>query len=195
MKKTVLYSIIIMGMIGCQKDISTNNSSSGPTTFKFKANGTLYQWDGDGHEQKTKGSAIGRNEYPIDGSNWSGKVYYTIGAVDRSDPNQYGLSMDMFTDKLTIGTYHSTDAFRSYPDQRTSFSLEWLQFGPGSLAYRYQSPTINDSFTIVITKFANHRADGTFTGSMTLSNWTNVPNLPSKMVITEGEFHNVYVLE
>ena len=149
-------------------------SSVPPATFRFTALGNIIQWDGD----RTSGKrGAGITKVTSTGLNLD-SCYY-LSAIYDSTNNLIMLRFN--APRMAIGTYTLTTTVTTTarsPDH-------YCNLGSSS----WGSTTAGDFATVTITKIHDGwYADGTFSATMTCMVGSTCM---SKLVITNGEFHNV----
>jgi len=171
----ILYTAII-GLLSCSKKPAEVETPEPQTTFKFTVNSTIYQWNGNSATDPSYGSRI--NKYTYNGSTW-----YTLSASPPNGGLYTLLSLKMQTASLSIGTYTLTST------TTTSWNLADHYCGVNGNDI-YTSSEVGDFATINISSIHSGYADGSFTARL-----TNINGSLARVDVTNGEFHNVKIVE
>ena len=164
MKKLIFYSLLIFTLFGCKK------SSDTPTaTFKFKANGVLYDLSSKEHDVHCEKFT------PTSANNTFGIAYaYDIKAwLPFGQPNRgfilYLESPSQITERTYIYPTYYIDPILALNDWDSELSF--------------------DSFSVTFTKISPETVSGTFSGVM------YDMNTQERITISEGNFSNVPIRE
>lgn len=191
MKIITAFAFLFFALLSCQQDNSDNPT---PTTctepsasFKYKFDGTLLEMNGSLSKNSVEGSYIRRVKDFFTGSPTQCGPYYTpdcTSYIYTIEATKWSLLDDEGNPILKIYIRSSTLT------QGQSYSgignVKAVCFYPYSNTL--SNPASSTNFTVTITKIENGYADGTFSGILTRGGATSYP-------VTEGEFHNVKILQ
>ena len=168
--------LIISILAGCTPNSpAPSPSPTQQTTFKFTANGSNYQWDGDLSTTSITGSVIKRfatnnGLYILAQTSVSGSVH------------ELHIPLTLTATTLTTGTYNSHITISP-----TVYAEGWFYDG---CHYDHSGDNINT----VIGTIQNGYVSGTFSGYINCSGGTPLSGCYSQVIFTNGEFHNVKIL-
>ena len=172
---SLLISAVITGVLSCSKNPPVIQPTQLTTTFKFSVNGTLYQWNGNSAADPTYGSRI--NKYSLNGATW-----YTLSAAPLNGGIYTLIGLKMQTSSLLAATYTLTTT------TTTAWTIADHYCGVNNESYA--SSEIGDFASVTISSIHDGYADGSFTAK-----FTNANGSLTKINITDGEFHNVKIVE
>jgi len=168
--KKWLTIVLVFSIISCKKD---NNSSQTTSTFKFKANGTSYEWNGVESDTSIVGTALYHDP--------SGNHLNTLGATDFRNNGYNKFAFDIMEGDLHTGTF-------TYHGGTNAPLIGECTLGTVSNNINYWNSTQSDSVSVTVTEVANGFISGTFKGSITRYGGQD------KLVITDGQFQHVKIV-
>ncbi len=171
MIRLLAIASFILILFGCSK----NDATSRQPSFKFKANGTLYQSTSPGNEPVIKKLTLySRPEY-----------YFTSdisSSVSSSTVNVFDVSIHV--DTLKVGEYNGTVYSNSAITGNVFINL--IHIPETNCVYGSSIAQLS----ITITRVSKGTADGVFSGSDKLTGGTCGTRT---VLYTEGEFKNVKI--
>jgi hypothetical protein len=174
MKKLFASVILAVLVSACQKETGTNTPPEKfPTTLKFTANGTVIEMNGSLATSSYKGSVFRQ------AGNYGGN--YTLVAKDGA--NAGSLRLPLHTDTISATTFAVTVPYPNpTPTRERAGSCEIS-------GIKYSGINSGDNFSLIISSIHDEiYADGTFSAQMSGGG-------PEKLLITNGEFKNVRILQ
>lgn len=164
-----MFTIVTLALLfsACSKDPASTLTAELVTTFKFTANGTVYELNGSLATNSSQGSIIRR-----EGTLNTGQYYLSA---------QNGAARNTMVMALATGNMAATSYSFTYPTISGECELNQLS---------YYGDKAGDNTNVIVTSIHDGvYADGTFTGQMTRSGSV------LKVLITNGEFKNVKILQ
>ncbi|MEX6689206.1 hypothetical protein QTN47_16980 [Danxiaibacter flavus] len=186
MNGTTLTLLALVLFCGCQKSIDPlENTVDLPqqaideTTFSFKMNDSLIQWNGSLTENDTIGAALAKftSKDPNYKSGYSifARKVTQVDTVYRRDYLNLAVPGDSLNETTYTFQYRITKDF--FPGDGKFWNISYSTW-PG------------DFYTVTISKVHNGMADGTFSAKFTDDRY---PIKKGQAVITEGKFTNLKV--
>jgi len=170
-------ALIVFAFPNCSKKSGGGTVTPPATTFKFTVNGTIYNWNGNSADNPLNGgSRIFKTSY-------NGSTWYGLAASPANSGLTALITLKLNTATLSVATYTWTAT------SVTSWTVADHYCGvPTGLICT--SSEIGDYATVIITNKHDGYVDGTFTARL-----TNADGSLVKVNVTDGEFHNVKIVE
>jgi hypothetical protein len=171
--KPAFFVLLLSFLMACKKD---NNSSQPVASFRFKANGALYDWGGATSDTSGMAAYI----YKSSGS-YTGYTLFSLEGFDHRNNGDNAFSFDITMNALHPGVY-------TYVGIDSTTRVGECKLGSISSSKMYYNSAKTDSISVTVTTVENGYVGGSFSGSLT-------HNGTERLVITEGQFQHLQMTD